>query len=112
MADWVDAGARRLRAKGFLHLICRADRLPELLSACSGRLGSLEVLPLAARTGRAPALAIMRARKGGRAAFRLHAPVVLHEGSGHRRDGDSYTPALQAVLRSGEALTWPDTPAA
>ncbi len=105
---WIDVAARRLAPRGLLHVVQRAERLPDLLSACSGRLGSVEVLPFSARTGRAPHLVILRARKGGRAGFVLHAPVVLHTGARHEGDGDSYTPEITAVLRDGAALPWPN----
>ncbi|MDP5217475.1 methyltransferase [Ruegeria sp. 2205SS24-7] len=104
---WFDAGARRLRPRGYLHMIQRVERLPEMISACADRLGSLEVLPLAPRIGRAPDLIILRARKGGKADFRLHAPLILHAGARHERDGESYRPEIQDVLRNGAALCWP-----
>lgn len=104
---WIDAATRRLAPGGGLTLIQRAERLPDLLAALDRRLGSLEILPLAPRAGRAAKLVLLRARKGGRGAFRLHAPLVLHAGAQHLRDGDSYTPDLSAVLRRGAALPWP-----
>ncbi|WP_425043230.1 tRNA1(Val) (adenine(37)-N6)-methyltransferase [Primorskyibacter sp. S87] len=109
LSAWIEVAARRLLPKGYLHMIQRAERLPEMLSACSGRLGSLEVLPLAARQGRAPELIVLRARKEGKAPFRLHAPVILHEGSRHERDGDDYRPEIVAVLRDGAALAFSGT---
>lgn len=107
LADWIEIGARRLAPKGYLHVIQRSDRLPDLLAACSGRLGSIEVLPLAARAGRAPDLIILRARKGGRADFVLHAPVILHKGEKHIRDGESYSVEIAQILRDAAALKWP-----
>jgi tRNA1(Val) A37 N6-methylase TrmN6 len=107
LVKWIDVAAKRLAPKGYLHVIQRTDRLPDLLAACAGRLGSLEVLPLAARRGRAPDLMILRARKSGRAAFILHAPVILHEGDRHETDGESYSPEITEVLRTGAALCWP-----
>ncbi len=107
LAEWVGVAARRLAPRGYLHMIQRSDRLPDLLAGCTGCLGSVEVLPLAARQGRAPELVILRARKGGRAAFRLQAPLVLHGGARHLRDGDSYLPEIERVLREGAALPWP-----
>lgn len=107
LSDWIAAAARRLAPKGYLHMIQRADRLPDMLAGCSGVLGSLEVLPLAPRQARAAELVILRARKGGRADFRLHAPLILHEGDRHERDGESYRPEIRAVLRDGAALPWP-----
>lgn len=107
LADWVAAAARRLAPRGYLHVIQRSDRLPDLIAGCAGRLGSIEVLPLSARDGRAPDLLILRARKGGRAAFRLHAPLILHEGAQHMRDAESYRAEIAQVLRDGAALCWP-----
>jgi tRNA1(Val) A37 N6-methylase TrmN6 len=107
LASWIGVAAKRLAPKGYLHVIQRTDRLPDLLAACSGRLGSLEILPLAARRGRAPDLMILRARKGGRAAFVLHAPVIVHQGDRHEVDGDSYSPEITGVLRDAAALGWP-----
>ncbi|MEX0348791.1 MAG: tRNA1(Val) (adenine(37)-N6)-methyltransferase [Paracoccaceae bacterium] len=104
---WIETAARRLRPRGHLHMIQKVDRLPDMLAACTDRLGSIEVLPLAARTGRAPDLVILRARKGGKGDFRLHAPLILHAGAQHDRDGESYRPEIQDVLRDGGALCWP-----
>ncbi|WP_171100900.1 tRNA1(Val) (adenine(37)-N6)-methyltransferase [Ruegeria sp. HKCCD7255] len=104
LALWLEVAAKRLAPKGFLSMIQKADRLPDMLVACTGHLGSVEVLPLAARVGRDAELVILRARKGGRAAFKLHPPVILHQGVRHERDGDSYAPELSAVLRNGASL--------
>ncbi|WP_300068660.1 methyltransferase [uncultured Ruegeria sp.] len=105
LADWVAVAAKRLTPKGYLHMVQKAERLPDILSACANRLGSVEVLPLCARIGRDAELVIVRARKGGGAAFRLHAPLILHAGDRHTKDGDSYTPEVSAILRAGAALS-------
>lgn len=104
LSDWVTAAARRLRPGGWLTMICLAEGLPEALSSLGSRLGSAAVLPLAARTGRPALRVLLRARKGGRAAFRLLAPFVIHEGEVHDGDRESYTPAANAVLRDGADL--------
>ncbi|KPA21570.1 tRNA1(Val) (adenine(37)-N6)-methyltransferase [Shimia sp. SK013] len=104
LAHWVMTAARRLRQGGYASFIHRTERLPDLLSAMSGRLGSIQVLPLQAREGREPGLVLVRGRKGGRADFRLHAPVLMHLGARHEADGDSYTPQIRAVLRDGAPL--------
>lgn len=107
LAAWITTAAKRLAPKGYLHMIQRADRLPEMLAACSGCLGSSEVLPLAARAGRAAELVLLRARKGGRGDFRLHAPLILHDGPRHLADAESYRAEVRAILRQGDALSWP-----
>lgn len=105
LSDWVAAAARRLRPGGWLTLICGADGLPEVLAALAPKLGSAAVLPLAAREGRPALRVILRARKGGRAPFRLLAPLVIHQGPAHDGDRESYTPQANAVLRDGADLT-------
>lgn len=105
LADWVQAAARRLRPGGWLTMIFGTDGLPEVLGALSPRLGSAMVLPLAARQGRAALRVILRARKGGKAPFRLLAPFVIHDGAAHDGDRESYTPRANQVLRQAAALT-------
>jgi tRNA1Val (adenine37-N6)-methyltransferase len=108
LADWVAFAARRLAPRGTLTVIQRTARLPALLSACDGRLGSVAVLPLSARAGRAPDHVIMRAVKDGRAPFRLLAPFVVHDGARHESDSEDYSVAALAILRTGAALPWGD----
>lgn len=105
LGDWVQAAARRLAPGGWLTLICGADGLPEVLAAMGGKLGSASVLPLQPRAGRPALRIVMRARKGGKGAFRLLAPLVLHQGAAHDGDRESYTPRASAVLRGGESLS-------
>ena len=47
---------------------------------------------------------IVRVRKGGRAPFRLLAPLVLHAQSEHAADAEDLTEIAQSVLRRGEEL--------
>ncbi|QGX99958.1 methyltransferase domain-containing protein [Roseovarius faecimaris] len=107
LSAWVDVGARRTAPKGTLTIIHQAARAPELLTAMAQHLGSLELLPLIPRRGRAARLVLLRGRKNGRAPFRLHDGWLLHEGAQHDGDRDSYTPATAAILREGAALTFP-----
>ena len=104
LAAWINVAARRLRHKGYLHMIHRVERVPDIVAAAAGRLGSPELWPLCPRDEKAAELVIFRARKDGRADFRLHAPVILHAGAAHVSDGISYRPEIQAVLRDGAAL--------
>lgn len=108
LADWVKIAAKRLAPKGLLHFIHKAERLPDLIRALPHDMGSIEVLPITARAGRQADRVILRARKSGRAAFRLHAPCLMHLGDIHK-DGDQYTPAIRAVLRDGAALEFIQT---
>jgi len=106
MKDWIQVAAKRLKLKGYATFIQDIRRLPELLEAVSARLGSIEILPLAARSERDSHLFLLRARKGGRAAFRLYSPCVMHQGAAHDGDRESYTDQIRSVLRDGAALTF------
>lgn len=104
LALWVEVAARRVVDGGHVTFIQRAERLPELIALMTARLGSVEVLPLTPRRGRAAQLVLIRGRKGGRAAFRLCDSVLMHAGAAHDGDRENYTPLVGAVLREGAAL--------
>jgi tRNA1(Val) A37 N6-methylase TrmN6 len=99
LSAWGALAARRLRPGGTLTVVHRATALPDLLGAIPAGLGSVEVLPVAPRAGAAPATILLRARKGGRAPFRLLAPLNLH-------DGRRFAPAVEAALRAAAPLAW------
>ncbi|AVO37708.1 tRNA1(Val) (adenine(37)-N6)-methyltransferase [Pukyongiella litopenaei] len=107
LGDWIAVAARRLAPRGLLHMIQRAERLPEMLAGCAGRLGSVEILPLCARQGDAPGLVILRARKDGRGQFRMHAAVAMHDAGAGLPQGKDYTARIAAVLRDGAPIGWP-----
>lgn len=101
---WVTAAAKRCAPKGYVSFIHRAERLPELLTLIGARLGSVEALPLIPRRGRAARLVLIRARQGGRAAFRLLDGIVMHDGDAHQRDAENYSAPIASVLREAAAL--------
>ena len=105
LGDWVQVASRRLAPGGWLTLICGADGLPEVLAAMGDKLGSASVLPLTPREGKPALRIILRARKTGRAAFRLLAPFVIHHGNAHDGDRESYTQRASEILRGGESLS-------
>lgn len=105
---WLAAAARRLEPKGYLTLICRAERLPELLAGLPAYLGSVELWPVLPRRGQPSQLVLLRARHSGRAAFRLHAGLLMHDGESHTADVESYTAQISGVLRDAAALPFPE----
>jgi tRNA1(Val) A37 N6-methylase TrmN6 len=108
LADWIDAGLRRLAPGGRLVVIHRAARLAEILAALAGRAGGAEVLPIAARAGAPAGRVLVRARKGSGAPLSLLFPLTVHRGSSHEKDGEAYTAEAQRLLRDMAALA-PDT---
>lgn len=104
LSRWVEAGYRRLHPGGWLSIIQKADRLAETLAAIAVGGGSIAILPIAPRVGRAAGRVIVQARKGGRGQLRLLAPLVLHAAPDHGVDAEDLTDIAQAVLRRGEIL--------
>ena len=105
IAAWVAAAGARLRPGGWLTMIFATPCLPEALAALAPKLGSAVVLPLQPRLGREAPRVILRARKGGRAPFRLLPAFTLHDGKSHDGDRESYTLAANAILRDGADLS-------
>ena len=105
---WLDVAARRLAPGGWLTLIQRTERLPRVLASLGGRLGSIAAAPLAARAGRPPERFLLRARRDGRAPFRLTPAFVLHAGSCHVADAEDYTPEAARLLRDAAPFPWGD----
>lgn len=105
LSEWVAACGRRLRPGGWLTLICGADGLPEVLAGMGDKLGSVAVLPLQPRQLKPAVRVLVRARKGGKAAFKLLSPFIIHQGLTHGGDRESYTTDANAVLRRGGSLS-------
>lgn len=103
--DWVQAAGRRLVPGGWLTLICGVDGLPQVLAAMGKQVGSVSVLPLAARENHPAKRIILRARKVGRAPFRLLAPFILHEGPAHDGDRNSHSARAEAISRHADSLS-------
>lgn len=104
LGDWLDVALRRLAPKGTLTLIQHITRLPEVLAHLQGRLGSLRLLPIAGRDSTRPNLFILQGRHSGKAPFALQPTLTLHAGASHQRDTESYTTAVQQILRDGAPL--------
>lgn len=104
LSDWLDVGIRRIGPRGYLTLIQRIERLPEVLMHLSGRLGAIIVRPISGRASKAPGLFLLQARQEGKTPFRMAPTLVMHDGESHENDRDSYKPEMNAVLRNGAEL--------
>lgn len=97
LVDWIAFARARLRPKGVLTLIHRADRLDEILAALAGDFGGVTVFALWPRAGQDAKRVIVQAAKGVKTPARLAAGLTLHDQAG------GYTAAAAAVL-NGAAL--------
>ena len=96
--QWIAFMCACLREGGHMAMVHRADRMDEILAACAGMAGGLEIFPIWPRAGAAAKRVIVTARKGARAPAQLHNGLVLHEADG------AFTAAAQRILEDGEPL--------
>lgn len=103
LALWLDYCLARLRYRGSLTVIHRADRLDALLAHLHARrrdpVGGITVFPLWPKgDGRPAKRVIVQARKAGRAPTVVMSGLILHESDGQ------FTAAADAVLSDAAAL--------
>jgi len=96
LSRWIVSGLKRVRSKGTLSVVLRADRLSEALAVLPS-LG-ITIFPLWPSRDRPAARVILQARKNSRAPLGLLPGLVLHETDGR------YTPEADAVLRDAGSL--------
>lgn len=106
LEHWVKACLSRLRAKGHLVLIHRADALGELLDATRGRLGGLVLRFVQPRADQPAHRLLLRGRRGSRAPLTVLPPLVLHGADGR------FTAEAEAIHRGAATIDWglPDLP--
>ncbi|MEJ0062790.1 MAG: methyltransferase [Alphaproteobacteria bacterium] len=95
LAAWIKSAHGRLKRKGTLTIIYRADGLADLLEGMAGKFGGLAVMPLWPKSGIAAKRVIVRGIKESKAPLQLLAGMVLHKPDG------SYTDEAEAILRGG-----------
>jgi len=98
LEGWIARCLARLRSRGTITLVQRADRLPDMLAALRDKTGEITVLPLWPAAGEAARRVIVRARKGVGGPAKLLPGLVLHGGAG------KYTEEADAILRDAAPL--------
>ncbi len=81
IAAWLRTAAAILRPGGMLHIVWRPRQLSDLLEACNGRFGGLQILPLHSHGDASAGRIIVRAIRGSKAPLELLPGVVLHDGA-------------------------------
>jgi tRNA1(Val) A37 N6-methylase TrmN6 len=97
--EWLRFARALVRPKGTVTAILPPEQLPVALRALSPEGLGVEIVPLWPKLGEAAKRVIIRTRTNARASLRVLPGLVLHEAGG------AATPAAEAVLRHGEALT-------
>ena len=98
LSNWISFCLRHVRAKGSLCIIHRTEALPELLSILNGRLGGIEVFPIASHQGEPAKSVIIRGIMNSKKPLTLHPPIIMHDKNGGRSE------SAEQLLRQGIAL--------
>ncbi len=96
--DWVRFMARMAASGGCATMIHKAEALPAILKAFSGRFGAMKVVPIYAREGEPAIRVLVEGIKGSRAPLILRPGLVLHG------PGQAFTDEVDAILRRGAAF--------
>jgi len=96
---WIRSAAAIASAGGSFAIIARAESLEEILAACAGRFGGIEICPIHPRPQSAAIRIVLRARKGARGMLKLMPPLILHE-----EQGRDFTSQANAVINGEQSL--------
>ncbi len=102
LKDWINTALRLTRAKGYITLVQRADRLDDCLNGFRGRAGDIRILPIAPRKGEAAHRIILRARRNVKSPLVLLPPLVIHETG--QKERSSWTPEAEVILNGEQRI--------
>lgn len=97
---WIRTACALLKPRGTVTVIFRADGLPDLLTALSGRVGDLRILPLHPEEGEPAYRVIVQGRQGSRAPLSILPGFILHEGADKR-----FVEKADQIMRFGAELS-------
>lgn len=99
LEDFIQWGLRRLKPKGRITLIHRAERLEEIISLFHGKVGDIRVCPIWPRLGDAAKRVIVSGQNGAKSPLKLLAGFAMHE------PGRRYSREAERYLRDGAAIS-------
>ncbi len=96
--EWLEFCLRHIRAKGTLTLIHRPESLPVILSVLNGKLGGIEIIPIAGKAKEPAKRIIIRGRMNSRKPLTIHPTLVLTTLQ------NKQTNLAEAIFRKGKSL--------
>lgn len=97
---WLRACAALLKPGGTFALIHRADALADVMAACAGRFGALQIMPVHPKAGRAAHRILVRGTAGSRGPVSILPGLILHQEDGQ------FMPRAAAVHAGQETLNF------
>ena len=98
LKDWVRFCIHRVRNRGTVSIIYRADRVDEVIAQLYRRVGEIKIMPLWPRFGSPAKRVIIQGRKG------VHGTASILPGLALHGEVERYTREAEAILRDGAPL--------
>lgn len=95
---WIQFCIKMLRPKGYFYIINRAEAIDEILSAITGKLGRIQVIPLFSKPQQNAKRVMIIAQKDNHAATQILPGLTVH-----KEDGN-YTDIAHNILRQGKSF--------
>lgn len=99
LKDWIKFCIYRVKNRGTVSIVYRADRMDELIAHLYRRVGDLKILPLWPRIGTPAKRVLIQGRKGVRGTAKMLPGLALHG------EVDRYTAEAHRILWDGEPLS-------
>ena len=96
---------KRCKPYGYITLIHRPARLPEILSILSNGSGDIKIQPILS-SHQISSRVIIRARKSAKGETKLFNPISLYKNSDKSGLKKQYTSKIQEILKNGNALNF------
>lgn len=77
--DWIRSASAVCKPNGQLSLIARPQSMQEILQACDGRFGGLQITPVHPRPGQPALRLLLTGIKGSRAKLSMGPPLFIHD---------------------------------
>jgi tRNA1(Val) A37 N6-methylase TrmN6 len=102
---WIKTAAAILKARGQLSLIARPSSLQNILNACEGRFGQLEITNVFPRSDGDAIRVLVTGVKSSRARLTLRPPLIMHEQADGTSSGKGvYTQAADDLINGRKFL--------
>ncbi len=101
LKDWIFHAGRRLKNKGRISIVHRAESLEEILSLLvKNNFGGIATFPLWPKEGKLAKRIVIMAVKNSKKPSRLFPGIILHTDDNH------YTPVAEDILRGRSEAFW------
>jgi tRNA1(Val) A37 N6-methylase TrmN6 len=97
---------KRCKPYGYITLIHRPARLPEILSILTNGSGDIKIQPIVSSHSQISSRVIIRARKSAKGETKLFNPISLYKNSDKSGLKKQYTSKIQEILKNGNALNF------